>query len=185
VRIDKDGLYKGVKHGDDVVVPADVYYGGPSGTTSQPVEGLTREKWRTVDFRRDIQPIIDSKCASCHNGTISLDLSGGANPVDVEGVAAFSNAYNNLLARQPGKDPSLGGKYVHPASARNSLLIWRLYEETLSDFVPRPNPFPAEGRLLHNKFLTSDERYLFVEWADIGAQWDNIPGPDFYPGYRG
>ncbi|MEE9515060.1 MAG: hypothetical protein V3V54_03425 [Candidatus Brocadiales bacterium] len=185
VRLDRNGNYAGVKHGDDVVVPADVYYGGPSGTTSQPVEGLTREKWRTVDFRRDIQPIIDSKCANCHNGTIPLDLSGGGAPIEVNGVAAFSKAYNNLLTQQPGKDPVLGGKYVHPAGARNSLLIWRLYEDELSDFAPRANPFPREGRVLHNKFLSNDERYLFVEWADIGAQWDNIPGPDFYPGYRG
>ena len=52
-----------------MVVPSDVYYGGPSGTTSQPVEGLTDAKRRTVDFRRDIQPIIDAKCANCHNAS--------------------------------------------------------------------------------------------------------------------
>ncbi|MDQ1271736.1 MAG: hydrazine synthase subunit, partial [Planctomycetota bacterium] len=32
------------------------------------------------------------------------------------------------------------------------------------------------------KFLTQDERYLIVEWIDIGGQWDNIQGPDLYPG---
>ena len=30
-----------------------------------------------------------------------------------------------------------------------------------------------------------EERFLFVEWIDIGAQWDNIPGPDSLPGYKG
>lgn len=184
LKVDKDGYYAGVKHGEDVVVPADVYYGGPSGTTSQPVEGLTREKWRTVDFRRDLQPIIDAKCAKCHDGTVPPNMSGGSAPVSEGGVAAFSRAYNSLLAQQPGKDPVLGGKYVNPGSARNSLLAWRLYEEALSNFPPRSQPFPVEGRLLHNKFLSPEERYLFVEWADLGCQWDNIPGPDFYPGYR-
>ena len=61
-----------------MLVPSDVYYGGPSGTTSQPVEGLTDEKRRTVDFRRDLQSIIDAKCANCHNAGNPPDLSGGA-----------------------------------------------------------------------------------------------------------
>ncbi|NOG40041.1 MAG: hypothetical protein HND38_00515 [Planctomycetes bacterium] len=183
LKLDKNGNYQGVKHGEDVVVPSDVYYGGPSGTTSQPVEGLTDEKRRTVDFRRDIQPIIDAKCSGCHNANNPPDLSGGGELASVDGVAAFSRSYNSLLEPQRGKDPNLGGKYVHPSSAINSLLIWRLYEEALSQFAPRENVFPIEGRVMHDKFLTQDERYLFVEWIDIGAQWDNIQGPDFYPGY--
>ncbi|MCE7866707.1 MAG: hypothetical protein DYG83_07740 [Candidatus Brocadia sp. AMX2] len=184
LKLDKNGIYQGVKHGEDVVVPSDVYYGGPSGTTSQPVEGLTDEKRRTVDFRRDIQPIIDAKCAGCHNANNPPDLSGGGELASVDGVAAFSRSYNSLLEAQRGKDPNLGGKYVHPSSAINSLLIWRLYEEALSQFASRENVFPIEGRVMHDKFLTQDERYLFVEWIDIGAQWDNIQGPDFYPGYH-
>ena len=183
LRFDKNGIYQGVKHGDDVVVPSDVYYGGPSGTTSQPVEGLTDEKRRTVDFRRDIQPILDAKCANCHNASNPPDLSGGLELVSVDGVAAFSRAYNSLLEVQRGKDTNIGGKYVHPSSAINSLLVWRLYEEKLSQFAPRDSVFPVEGRVMHDKFLTQDERYSIVEWIDIGAQWDNIQGPDFYPGY--
>ena len=184
LKFDRNGSYQGVKHGDDVVVPSDVYYGGPSGTTSQPVEGLTDEKRRTVDFRRDLQPIIDAKCANCHNASNPPDLSGGGELVAVDGLAAFSRAYNSLLESQRGKDTNLGGKYINPSSAINSLLIWRLYETPLSQFAPRENVFPVEGRVMHDKFLTQDERYLFVEWADIGAQWDNIQGPDFYPGYH-
>ena len=64
----------------------------PSGTTSQPVEGLTDEKRRTVDFRRDIQPIIDAKCANCHNASNPPDLSEWAEIVSVDGVAAFSRS---------------------------------------------------------------------------------------------
>ncbi len=185
IKFDKQGIYQGVKHGDDVVVPSDVYYGGPSGTTSQPVEGLTEEKRRTVDFRRDIQPIIDAKCAKCHDANNPPELTGGAEPVNVDGIAAFSRAYNSLLVPQRGKDPNIGGKYVNPSAAINSLLVWRLYEEPLSQFTPKEDVFPKEGRVLHDKFLTQEERYMIVEWIDIGAQWDNIQGPDFYAGYRG
>lgn len=183
IRVNKDGYYAGVKHGEDIVVPSDVYYGGPSGTTSQPVEGLRPEMRRTVDFRRDIQPIIDAKCASCHDATQGPDLSGSLSLVNVGGTAAYSQAYNSLLEPQKGKDKTLGGKYVNPGSAINSLLIWRLYEESLSPFSPKENPFPRAGRVLHDSILTPEERYTFVEWIDIGAQWDNIQGPDHLPGY--
>jgi hydrazine synthase subunit len=184
LNIDKKGKYAGVLHGDDVVVPSDVYYGGPSGTTSAKVEGLNIDKLRTIDFRRDLQPIIDAKCASCHGSNQGPNLSGSTTLVSVSGAAAYSRAYNSLLAPQREKDRNLGGRYVHPSSAINSLLIWRLYEEPLSQFEPRTNPFPKEGRVMHDKFLTPEERFMFVEWVDMGAQWDNIQGPDPYPGYR-
>ena len=185
LRVDKNGKYAGVKHGDSVMVPADVYYGGASGTTSATVEGLYIDKLRTVDFRRDIQPIIDAKCASCHGTTQTPNLSGSTDLVSVNGVAAFSRAYNSLLAQQRGRDTNIGGRYVNPSAAINSLLIWRLYEEELSQFASRANAIPVEGRVMHNKLLTPEERFLFVEWVDLGAQWDNIQGPDPYPGYRG
>jgi hypothetical protein len=185
LKIDKNGKYAGVKHGDSVMVPADVYYGGASGTTSATVEGLYIDKLRTVDFRRDIQPIIDAKCASCHGTTQTPNLSGSTDLVSVDGIAAFSKSYNSLLTQQRGRDTNIGGRYVNPSAAINSLLIWRLYEEELSQFAARANPMPVEGRVMHNKMLTPEERYLFVEWVDLGAQWDNIQGPDPYPGYRG
>ncbi|MCF6150685.1 MAG: hypothetical protein E3K37_18815 [Candidatus Kuenenia sp.] len=184
LKFDDEGNYKGVKHGEDIVVPSDIYYGGPSGTTSQPVEGLRLEMQRTVDFRRDIQPILDAKCAKCHDANNPPNLSGGLELVSVDGIAAYSRAYNSLLASQRGKDPNIGGKYVNPSAAINSLLVWRLYEEALSANPPRDNVFPIEGRVLHDKFLTQAERFAIVEWIDLGAQWDNIPGPDFYPGYH-
>jgi hypothetical protein len=91
------------------VVPNDVYYGGSSGTTSAAVEGLNIDKLRTVDFRRDIQPILDAKCASCHNSTQAPNLSGSTDLVSVKGVAAFSRSYNSLLAPQRGRDTNIGG----------------------------------------------------------------------------
>jgi hypothetical protein len=89
------------------------------------------------------------------------------------------------LAQQRGRDTNIGGRYVNPSAAINSLLIWRLYEEELSQFASRANAIPVEGRVMHDKLLTPEERFLFVEWVDLGAQWDNIQGPDPYPGYRG
>ena len=38
-------------------------------------------------------------------------------------------------------------------------------------------PMPLHGD------LTDQERRTFVEWIDLGAQWDNLPGQDAYPGW--
>ena len=81
------------------------------------------------------------------------------------------------LSHRGVKDTNLGGKYVNPSSAINSLVIWRLYEEKLTQFDPKENVFPVAGRVMHDKILTQDERYKIVEWIDIGGQWDNIQGP--------
>jgi hypothetical protein len=32
--------------------------------------------------------------------------------------------------------------------------------------------------------LTEDERRTFVEWIDMGALWDGIPGVDNLEGYK-
>jgi hypothetical protein len=42
-----------------------------------------------------------------------------------------------------------------------------------------PRMPPAESQA-----LTEDERRTFVEWIDMGALWDGIPGPDNLPGYK-
>ena len=63
LKFDKNGIYQGVKHGEDVVVPSDVYYGGPSGTTSQPVEGLTDEEEEDGGFPQGYT--ADNRCKVC------------------------------------------------------------------------------------------------------------------------
>ena len=39
-------------------------------------------------------------------------------------------------------------------------------------------PCPPPGALQ----LTDDEKLTFVEWIDLGAHWDGIPGPDEFSG---
>ena len=33
--------------------------------------------------------------------------------------------------------------------------------------------------------MTDDEKVTFVEWIDLGAHWDGIPGPDEYAAQTG
>ncbi len=155
------------------------------------------EKRRTVDFRRDIMPIIQTKCATaqCHGAKPpagGLDFGGGSElvfhrkgctgrPIN---AAFFNRAYESLL--QGGDGPHrLVGRLVIPSAARHSPLIWRLYGKQLAQGdarVPYKGPLTPMPPPSHPP-LTPAEKKLFVEWVDIGAQWDNIPGEDDLPGY--
>jgi hypothetical protein len=131
---------------------------------------LPPERRRTVDFRRDVLPILSSRCASaaCHGG-------GRVEPV-LDGVASDGDvgdlAYEELLAGFPfgGHDEGPArGKYVQPGRARTSPLIWHVYGANTARpwdegprTIPAPMPFAGIG-------LTDDEKRVLAEWIDLGA----------------
>jgi len=135
---------------------------------------------RTVDFRRDLMPIIRQKCVACHEPDgASPRLDDGTDPADHgDGEAEFNRAYESLLAAGDSSDSiALFGKYVHPGRARTSPLVWHIFGRNTSrawdgDAAKRPiktiPPSDVEP-------LTDDERRTFVEWIDMGAMWDGIP----------
>ncbi len=143
------------------------------------------EDRRNVDFRRDVMPILTSKCKGCHNGRESALGLGDAT------VAHFNRAYVSLLAEASGlrsEGEPVTGKYVHPGRARTSPLIWRLFGRNTSRpwdatydrgwmgmACPPPEAQP----------LSDDEKMTFVEWIDLGAHFDGIPGPEGLTGDAG
>lgn len=141
---------------------------------------------RIVDFRRDVMPIIDRKCVSCHgqNGE-SPRLDGGLQPVARSGEKArFNRAYVSLLTRdRSGGRKSDGGKYVQPGRARTSPLIWHVFGRNTSR--------PWDGKALDGPVkpiaagqtepLGDDEKRTFVRWIDMGAMWDGTAGADDLP----
>jgi len=150
------------------------------------------EKRRTVDFRRDIMPIIEKHCSKpeCHGAETKaggLDLRKGFDLVfhragtqgrKING-AYFNHAYESLMQAPPNRI----GTLVRPSSARHSPLMWRLYGKKLgwcdqrNPYKKPIKPMPPAGR------LSDEELKRFVEWIDLGAMWDNIPGEDPLPGY--
>ncbi len=149
---------------------------------------------RTVDFRRDVMPILEANCslAKCHGAETKaggLDLRKGFDLVfhrkGIRGrrldAAMFNQAYESLLQANPARV----GRLVIANSARHSPLIWRIYGKKLA-FTDERNPYrkkitqmpPAPARP-----LSAADKKLLVEWIDLGAQWDNIPGEDILPGY--
>lgn len=114
---------------------------------------LPPERRRTIEFRRDVQPIFSAKCAAsaCHGGQTPPRLSSGATAADL-------------------------GKYVHPGKARTSPLIWRVFGRNTSRPWDRAapagkiTPMPPAGHAP----LTADEKRTLVEWIDMGAHGSGV-----------
>jgi hypothetical protein len=146
---------------------------------------LPPERRRTVDFRRDMMPIIAQRCVTCHAKPDSpLCLTQDLSPAKhFSNEPCFNRTYESLLA--PGSQPGYG-KYVHAGKARTSPLIWRIFGRNTSrpwdaTFSQRHvAPMPPD----QSPALTEDEKRTFVEWIDMGALWDGIPGPDTLSGYE-
>ena len=120
-------------HEDGELTPDNVFV----DALSRPAVALTLppDRRRTVDFRRDIMPIIDAKCVGCHDETGAPPrLDGGLQVVAPQGsVGYFNQAYQNLLLTRDSTDRStFAGLYVHPGEARTSPLIWHLFGRNTS-----------------------------------------------------
>lgn len=137
---------------------------------------LPAERRRTVDFAGDVMPIVKAKCTGCHGSqSTGVDLRD-------ERTAHFNRAYESLLAAGPtsgATDGVTSGRHVHPNRARTSPLVWRLWGRNTSqrwdrDYysVPWSAACPPPGAAP----LTADEKLVFVEWIDVGAQWSSDPG---------
>lgn len=135
------------------------------------------EKRPTIDFRRDVMPIITGKCLGCHK-------RGGSPPClepvrDAAGRAdadAARWAYQTLCAPQDESSPTaLRWKYVDPGRARTSPLVWHVFGANTSrpwdGAAARParpiEPGQAEP-------LSPQEQAILVQWIDLGATWDRI-----------
>ena len=102
----------------------------PLAAKSAPINLNTPvEQRQTIDFRRDLTPIIEARCAGCHNEDQlagGLDLSEGdqlvyqrmAHRTDGSSpfrAAVFNKAYLNLSTEATGRL----GKFIHPGFAQN------------------------------------------------------------------
>jgi hypothetical protein len=144
---------------------------------------LPPERRRHVAFRRDVMPIVATKCVSCHGPGKTPNLDGGLELVDHDSYAYFNRAYESLLAaHEPaGEHRSAFGRYVHAGRARTSPLVWHLFGQDTSrpwDIRAKTGstvkPMPPEAAAA----LTDDEKRTFIEWIDTGALWNVWPGQE-------
>lgn len=124
------------------------------------------EQRRTVDFRRDVASIIEDRCTRCHSGANAPKGLNLSNP---------EQAYESLIPPLPGTPLNVNGKYVHPGSARNSPVIWRLFGKQTGGQSADAPYMSSIARMPPDVPLSEAERRIFVEWIDLGARWDNLP----------
>ena len=138
---------------------------------------LPAEARRTVEFWGDVLPIINRRCVFCHAGGTSSSVD-----LRADQVGPFNRAYVSLMAPVASSGPDTRpavGRLVDAGQARTSPLIWRLFGRNTSrpwDETYRPEQTlpmcPPPGA----EPLTDGEKQTFVEWIDLGAHWDGIPG---------
>ena len=142
----------------------------------------------SVDFRRDVMPVIDEKCAGCHGeGQARPRLDGGLALVEHPGGRAYFNrAYESLLAVEDPDEESFRGEYVDPGRARTSPLVWHVLGRNTSrpwDGESASRPFkpipPGESEPLDEK-----EKLIFVRWVDMGASFNGVSQTDDSPRVR-
>jgi hypothetical protein len=118
---------------------------------------------RTVDFRHQIAPIIAARCATtgCHVAGQAAPVLGEAETPMSESV--LRTVYGSLL-EQPEGHPD--GRYVVPGRARESPLIRLLLRRDTDSRPTAGTPHDVLGRR---------ELILFIEWVDLGAEWESRP----------
>ena len=131
---------------------------------------LPPEQRRMVDFQNEIAPIIQKTCSTnfCHSP------EGAAPNLDLTRVSdhlgnhpPFRQVYKTLLSGINGRSDE---RYIYPGNARESPLIWMFFGQRMGS---PDTPFTGTLDSLHTQdLLTSNELIQFIEWIDMGAQWD-------------
>jgi mono/diheme cytochrome c family protein len=128
--------------------------------------GQQRSEYLTVDYRRDVQPILDQHCVSCHDGFLpkaaGLDLRG--TPTE-----HYSVSYETLhMLRDPASGNHADKRFINEREALSveSYLIEKLLGRELEapqqlDTVGAPHP--STGGLSEEELLT------LIRWIDLGA----------------
>ncbi len=117
---------------------------------------------RSLDFQKDIMPLLQERCASCHGGKSPM---GGFKVAD-SAPGPFNSAYRQLLAGAPAHTAPGGRRtsYVVPGSAR---------ESALSQIIGAVKPSRSGAAGHPGVELRDEERRAIVQWIDLGARWAN------------
>ncbi len=142
--------------------------GNPKGVGIDPKDRIV------IDFKRDIQSILNKSCVACHKGdNAPAGLSLADNKTEY-----YNEAYENLMRLE---DPASGWyshkKYIDErgALAINSYLIEKIYGRELKAPRTLTGDFPHPSEKLIKKYkadaspLTDAEKMTLVRWIDMGA----------------
>ncbi len=99
----------------------------------------------SVDFARDIRPILNANCVECHGG--------------VKAAGGVSFVYEDRVINAEGKS---GAIVVKPGDVSASEIAYRITTDDEDDRMPPPEDHPA---------LSADQIELITEWIESGAKW--------------
>jgi hypothetical protein len=150
----------------------------------------------SVEYFRDVQPILARSCVGCHNSqggqepAGQLDLAADNELVQVENEGRFPGTYYRLALDERAKfGPKPFGydswgypnasRYIRKFQARRSLLVWKLFGERLDGFSNDDHPSPtqsgAEIVLTKAGKPVDSERYR-AAW-DLDFTGERMPPP--------
>jgi hypothetical protein len=115
----------------------------------------------TVEYHRDIKPILQRSCVACHTSkggkepAAKLDLDADDEMINVENHGKFPGTYVRLALDERAKFgykpvgfDSWGypnaSRYIRKFQSRRSLLVWKIYGERLDGF--RNDDHPSESQ---------------------------------------
>lgn len=122
---------------------------GSGNTTTTTRTGAARKQWMNVEFKRDIQPILERSCVGCHSGqnpAARLDLTSAADtngrPKSYNCLAADQSAhcgYPPVINNHTWRQTNLS-RYVRAFQSRRSLLAWKVFGRRLDGWRNEDHP---------------------------------------------
>ncbi len=136
-----------------------------------------------IEFKRDIKPIFDRHCISCHGGKqpaagLALDRTGGANTV--RDSTWWCLVMDNTQTCTPpeyrvsGRDghalnrPYLS-RYIKAFNARGSLLYWKAANQRTDNRTDAQYPNDIDFGSDHPTTITAEELGMLSRWIDLGV----------------
>lgn len=119
-----------------------------AGATSLFLLGATTLNAATLDFNRDIRPILSDHCYACH-GPDNNKRKAGLRLDDKD------SAYGELKS---------GDHAIVPGDVDHSALVHRITTKDPDDLMPPPK---------ENKPLSSEQIDTLIQWVKSGAKWKN------------
>ena len=172
------GSYTIPQLGEGVVPLLTGLTGNTVNTRTENVYGLH------VDFTRDIFPILQSRCASCHSGA----TPAGKLDLNTAGIDTIGQTYYCLIRdkRQQcldladrydtfqNDDPHIYGRpqvtrYVRAFNALGSLLYWKAAGQRTDNRLDTDHSDDIDFGVAHTTTITAEELGLLSRWIDIGA----------------
>ncbi|MCP5252021.1 MAG: hypothetical protein H6939_09955 [Burkholderiales bacterium] len=122
-----------------------------------------------IEFTRDIKPIFDQRCITCHGGgspAAGLDLS----LTNVANNNVAGTTWHTLIADRSDKfrRPQLT-RYVRAFNSRGSLLYWKAANQRTDNRTDGQYADDIDFGAAHPTSITPDELGLLSRWIDIGA----------------